>query len=82
MGSIRSIRKLRRNLESKLGNTKYGPPKTWTDDELREFAELQRYVHEEVFGLKKEQREQLIQTINPTLLERMRGLELFCDVYG
>lgn len=75
MTNIRHIRRLRRRLESKLEKNKYGPPETWTDDEVREFAELQRHVHEEEFGLTEEQREQLMQTINPTLLERMRELE-------
>lgn len=76
MTDIKRIRKLRRHLESKLGINKCGSPETWTDDEVREFAELQRYVHDEEFGLTEEQREQLMRTMNPTLIERMRELEL------
>lgn len=60
MTDIKRIRRLRRYLESKLGKNKCGPPETWTDDEVREFAELQRYIHEEEFGLTEKQREQLI----------------------
>jgi len=76
MTDIKRIRRLRRYLESKLGKNKCGPPETWTDDEVREFAELQRYIHDEEFGLTEKQREQLMRTMKPTLLERMRGLEL------